>query len=661
MKYWRLNIQLFFITDGLRKPGKKRWGKAGGRGGGKVDADCIRMLHKMFAKLHVPYHQAPGEAEAECARLQQLGIVDAVWSDDGDCLMFGCTTLVKAHRDKSGKKDWERICLYKAETLLPRFDFDTDSLVMFAVVAGGDYDDKGLPGCGPTTARKLVKRSLGLAQTLRHAEKEHLGVWREMLSAALAGSNSTLRVPPDFPDLKALNGYRNPAISDDEQCFNLRGLRGGWDWLEGQMNQPKLRDILRDHYNFSTREYLKHLAPVFLARKLTRDVTDVRRQENLSYGVALRRTMNRKAKDGTDLGLPAEINIKFSAAFLVEIDLSRAPPGEDWTSTVKGDGVPYDPMQPLDSVMLSCFLKHGLPEGALDKPEPSPKKKRKKSSEDDGDLETPAASQSGTQQSPKSSTTTKRRKTSKPPSSADAGDIEPSASQPNAVKKRAPKVKGTEQAKPAKKPQKSKTAVAAAPASPPRASFRRLEMPDFGSLKPTNVIDLEEDSSDEEEFSNSQSLFVSQNSTPQRSQELNQRTSFASTRPMSSSQPSRKASATSAYPTTSTTREATRVSPPRVSSPTVPQAAVRTKINASASAYVPPSQVAVPTPKLPAMSHTPVEDVIPGDVASALTLRQRREAGLLSKLAAQSSDSITNRPPVKPATIPPEREVIVID
>ncbi|PPJ49818.1 hypothetical protein CBER1_03354 [Cercospora berteroae] len=126
LKFWRLNIQLLFVTDGMRKPAKGRWG---GRGGGKLDDDCIKMLHQMFDRLKVPYHRAPGEAEAECARLQQLGVVDAVWSDDGDCLMFGCTTMIKAHRSSAGKKEWlERITVYKADTVLPRFDLDRDSL-----------------------------------------------------------------------------------------------------------------------------------------------------------------------------------------------------------------------------------------------------------------------------------------------------------------------------------------------------------------------------------------------------------------------------------------------------------------------------------------------------------------------------------------------------
>lgn len=100
LRLWRLNIQLLFVWDGLKKPGK---GRRQGRGGGKVDYDVIKLLHRMFDQLQVPYHQAPGEAEAECARLQRLGIVDAVWSDDGDSCKLNPSTYLRC---------WLTVCVH---------------------------------------------------------------------------------------------------------------------------------------------------------------------------------------------------------------------------------------------------------------------------------------------------------------------------------------------------------------------------------------------------------------------------------------------------------------------------------------------------------------------------------------------------------------------
>jgi hypothetical protein len=60
-------------------------------GGGKIDYRARDLLKGMLRCFGIPFHEAPGEAGAECARLQILGLVDAVWSQDSDCLMFGCT------------------------------------------------------------------------------------------------------------------------------------------------------------------------------------------------------------------------------------------------------------------------------------------------------------------------------------------------------------------------------------------------------------------------------------------------------------------------------------------------------------------------------------------------------------------------------------------
>ena len=39
--------------------------------------------------------QAPGEAEAELAYLNRIGVIDAVLSDDVDTFLFGATMVVR--------------------------------------------------------------------------------------------------------------------------------------------------------------------------------------------------------------------------------------------------------------------------------------------------------------------------------------------------------------------------------------------------------------------------------------------------------------------------------------------------------------------------------------------------------------------------------------
>lgn len=98
----KLNIKLIFVFDGMKRPWKR-----GRRGGGKYDLEKIRLLQQLLDHLKIARHQAPEEAEAECAKMQALGAVDAVWSDDSDTFMFGATCKIEAHKE-NGKECREK-------------------------------------------------------------------------------------------------------------------------------------------------------------------------------------------------------------------------------------------------------------------------------------------------------------------------------------------------------------------------------------------------------------------------------------------------------------------------------------------------------------------------------------------------------------------------
>lgn len=48
----------------------------------------------LVAKVYF-FIQAPGEAEAELAHLNKLGIIDAVLTDDSDALIFGAKVVMR--------------------------------------------------------------------------------------------------------------------------------------------------------------------------------------------------------------------------------------------------------------------------------------------------------------------------------------------------------------------------------------------------------------------------------------------------------------------------------------------------------------------------------------------------------------------------------------
>ncbi|RMY89527.1 hypothetical protein D0861_04167 [Hortaea werneckii] len=373
LRLMKLNVQLLFVYDGPSEP----W-KSGRGGGGLLDKELVKLLHQLLDHLKVPYHRAPGEAEAECAALEQRGVVDAVWADDGDAFMFGCQTLIKQHKvDGQRIKDYVRI--YRAETILKECDLDRDSLVLFAMLAGGDYDTQGLRGCGPKTAAKASRTELGVARKARdiHKYPQQVVLWRQALDRALKLSGSSVEIPTSFPNQKALGNYLYPNINPPEVLDHLRALRQGWDQ---KIDQYKLRKLLRERFNIWTKGFINHFAPIYLVRALAR-ATPEQRNENLQYAVQLKRT--RKAKDDAETPVSSEIKITFSPLPAMEINLSQKPPEEDWdlTGWKSKDRASYDPLQKIEAEILRRKRKVSVAEeGEADQTKkPTPKQSQDES------------------------------------------------------------------------------------------------------------------------------------------------------------------------------------------------------------------------------------------------------------------------------------------
>lgn len=87
-----LKIQLIFVADGKNRPKEKYGAQPPWY---KYYSQDDTLLRQTVTSLGAKWHEAPGEAEAECAALQSRGVVDAVWTEDSDAFMFGTTLLIR--------------------------------------------------------------------------------------------------------------------------------------------------------------------------------------------------------------------------------------------------------------------------------------------------------------------------------------------------------------------------------------------------------------------------------------------------------------------------------------------------------------------------------------------------------------------------------------
>jgi DNA excision repair protein ERCC-5 len=126
---------------------------------------CLQFLHTSYLPLMgfktmlrlfgIPYITAPMEAEAQCAELVSLGLVDGVITDDSDVFLFGAQRVFKNMFNQS-----KTVECFLLSDLSREIGLERDTLIRLAYLLGSDYVD-GLPGVGPVVAMELLKEFPG--------------------------------------------------------------------------------------------------------------------------------------------------------------------------------------------------------------------------------------------------------------------------------------------------------------------------------------------------------------------------------------------------------------------------------------------------------------------------------------------------------------------
>lgn len=237
------------------------------------------MAKRLIRLFGFIVHDAPGEAEAECALLEQHGIVDAVLSEDVDTIMFGCTRTLRnwSSEGPKGSKTPTHVSMYETRELRQGASgLDREGMVLVALMSGGDYLPEGIPGAGVKLACEAARAGFGksLCQ-LKKADTSELASWKERLAYELQHNESgffrtrhkALKIPDDFPNMEVLRYYTHPVVSPATTLERLR--QQVWD---RQIDIQGLRDFVQETFDWSYRigaiKFIRVLAPCLLVRKL---------------------------------------------------------------------------------------------------------------------------------------------------------------------------------------------------------------------------------------------------------------------------------------------------------------------------------------------------------------------------------------------------------
>ncbi|KAK3047327.1 DNA repair protein rad2 [Extremus antarcticus] len=217
----------------------------------------IQECQQLLRLFGLPYVTAPMEAEAQCAELVKMGLVDGIVTDDSDCFLFGGTRIYKNMFNQA-----KFVECYLTSDLEKEFDLTRDKMISVAQLLGSDYTE-GLPGIGPVTALEIISEFPSLNDF-----KDWLsGVQMNTITKADDAGNSfrkkfhrnaaKLFLPPAFPDTRVEAAYKFPDVDADPEQFqwgvpDLHALRNflmatiGWSQERtDEVLVPVIKDMNR--------------------------------------------------------------------------------------------------------------------------------------------------------------------------------------------------------------------------------------------------------------------------------------------------------------------------------------------------------------------------------------------------------------------------------
>ncbi|KAH9057619.1 hypothetical protein EDB87DRAFT_1018962 [Lactarius vividus] len=265
-----------FIFDGPKRPKVKRGKRISGEKHWLVDS-----MKGMIEAFGFEWRMAPGEAEAELAYLNSIGIIDAVLSDDVDNFLFGAKMVIRnssanlsgnskhATKNADGRVDGNHSTVYTSAEILahPSVQLTRGGLILIGLLSGGDYHPAGLARCGTGIAHGLAKCGFGdellkATQSLTRDElPDFLTTWREDLRGELRTNSrghlgskkpSLAKAVPDaFPDIDVLLSYTNPIISATDAGARRTHTPPRW---EREPDLGKLAHLCELHFEWGLKD-----------------------------------------------------------------------------------------------------------------------------------------------------------------------------------------------------------------------------------------------------------------------------------------------------------------------------------------------------------------------------------------------------------------------
>lgn len=212
----------------------------------KVTTKIVEEAKELLRLFGVPYIDAAGEAEAQCALLEELKLTEGTITDDSDIWLFGAKNVYRYFFN-----DDKYAMQYKLNDIEYHLRLTRQDLVCFAMLVGSDYTD-GILNVGPVNALEIVSefRGDGLEPLLKFKE------WRDKHTKGTKVSVKRRKLlkfhlPEDFPSRAVFEGYMRPMADTSTEEFT---------W--GTPDLDELREYARRNFGWDPKKTDEKLLPV---------------------------------------------------------------------------------------------------------------------------------------------------------------------------------------------------------------------------------------------------------------------------------------------------------------------------------------------------------------------------------------------------------------
>lgn len=217
----------------------------------EVTPEMVSDVQELLSRFGIPFITAPMEAEAQCAELLRLNLVDGIITDDSDVFLFGGTKIYK-----NIFQDKKYVEFYDYNTIEQKLGLNRENMIELALLLGSDYTT-GIKSMGPVSSMEVLAEFKNLKTFKKWYEEgqfdkaklEKEDKFKRDLRKRLVRNEVVL--DSEFPNEMVIDAYMNPEVDHDKTPFH---------WSAPDLDM--LRQFLQNRVNWSWEKTDEVLIPL---------------------------------------------------------------------------------------------------------------------------------------------------------------------------------------------------------------------------------------------------------------------------------------------------------------------------------------------------------------------------------------------------------------